>query len=86
LGKTTTKESLYTILKPLGNVAYTPSNHNTLLAIAKQALFLSPKTKIFIVEIGAYQVGDIKKVCQIIHLKLAFSLLLARCIRTFVVV
>lgn len=69
-GKTTTKESLYAILKPIGDVAYTPSNHNTLLAIAKQALFLPPRTKIFIVEIGAYQVGDIKKVCKIIHPKI----------------
>jgi UDP-N-acetylmuramoyl-tripeptide--D-alanyl-D-alanine ligase len=66
-GKTTTKEVLYTILKSKGQVAYTPSNHNTLLAIAKQALFLSPKTKIFICEIGAYQIGDIKQVCSIIH-------------------
>ncbi len=66
-GKTTTKEAIYAILKQKKYVSYTPSNHNTLLAIAKQALFLSPKTKIFICEIGAYQVGDIKKVCQIVH-------------------
>lgn len=65
-GKTTTKEVLYNILKSLPHVSYTPSNHNTLLAIAKQSLFLSPKTKIFICEIGAYKIGDIKKVCQII--------------------
>ena len=66
-GKTTTKETLYHILKNQKNVAYTPSNHNTLLSIAKQALFLSPKTKVFITEIGAYQSQDIKKVCNIIH-------------------
>ncbi len=66
-GKTTTKETLYHILKNQKNIAYTPANKNTLLAIAKQALFLSPKTKIFITEIGAYQIGDIKKVCNIIH-------------------
>lgn len=69
-GKTTTKEALYAILKTLPNVSYTPSNHNTLLSIAKQSLILSPKTKIFIVEIGAYQVGDIKRVCQIIKPKI----------------
>lgn len=69
-GKTTTKESLYTILKKLPHVSYTPSNHNTLLSIAKKALFLSPSTRIFICEIGAYQKGDIKKVCQIIHPKI----------------
>jgi len=65
-GKTTTKETIHSILKNQKNVTYTPSNHNTLLSIARQTLFLSPKTKIFICEIGAYQVGDIKKVCHII--------------------
>jgi len=69
-GKTTTKEALYTILKKLPHTSYTPSNHNTLLSIAKQSLLLSPKTKIFIVEIGAYKIGDIKKVCQIIKPKI----------------
>jgi UDP-N-acetylmuramoyl-tripeptide--D-alanyl-D-alanine ligase len=69
-GKTTTKETLFSILKQKNHVSYTSSNHNTLLAIAKQALFLSPKTKIFICEIGAYQIGDIKKVCNIIHPKI----------------
>jgi len=69
-GKTTAKETLYSIFKQKTTVATTPSNHNTLLAVAKQALFLSPKTKIFICEIGAYQVGDIKKVCQIVHPKI----------------
>jgi UDP-N-acetylmuramoyl-tripeptide--D-alanyl-D-alanine ligase len=69
-GKTTVKETLYSILQQKSNVTLTPSNHNTLLAIAKQVLFLPSKTKIFICEIGAYQVGDIKKVCQIIHPKI----------------
>jgi UDP-N-acetylmuramoyl-tripeptide--D-alanyl-D-alanine ligase len=66
-GKTTTKETIYAILKTLPHVYYTPSNHNTLLAIAKQALFLPSSAKIFICEIGAYYPGDIQKVCQIIH-------------------
>ena len=69
-GKTTVKETLYSIFKQKLVVTATPSNHNTLLAIAKRALFLSPKTKIFICEIGAYCIGDIKKVCQIIHPKI----------------
>jgi UDP-N-acetylmuramoyl-tripeptide--D-alanyl-D-alanine ligase len=68
-GKTTTKEALYAILKTLPHVFYTPSNHNTLLAIAKQALFLPFNTQIFICEIGAYYPGDIQKVCQIIRPK-----------------
>ena len=65
-GKTTTKETLYAILKTLPHVFYTPSNHNTLLSIAKQALFLPPSAKIFIAELGAYQIGDIQKICHII--------------------
>lgn len=65
-GKTTTKEALYAILKTTPHVFYTPSNHNTLLSIAKQVLFLPASTKIFICEIGAYQPDDIKNVCQII--------------------
>ncbi|MDD3003145.1 MAG: Mur ligase family protein [Candidatus Shapirobacteria bacterium] len=65
-GKTTTKEALYAILKTTPHVFYTPSNHNTLLSIAKQVLFLPVSAKIFICEIGAYQPDDIKKVCQII--------------------
>jgi UDP-N-acetylmuramoyl-tripeptide--D-alanyl-D-alanine ligase len=69
-GKTTVKETIYSIIKHKQTVVTTPSNHNTLLAIAKQALFLSPKTKIFVCEIGAYQVGDIKKVCQIVRPKI----------------
>lgn len=66
-GKTTAKENLYAILKTLPHVFYTPANHNTLLAIAKQALFLPKKAKIFICEMGAYNPGDIQKICQIIH-------------------
>lgn len=75
-GKTTTKETLYSILKQKSAVVVTPSNHNTLLAIAKQSLFLSSKTKIFICEIGAYQIGDIKKVCQITHPKIGILTIL----------
>jgi len=65
-GKTTTKENLYSIFKILPHVFCTPSNNNTLLSIAKKALFLPSSAKIFICEIGAYKIGDIKKVCQII--------------------
>ncbi len=69
-GKTTTKETLYAILKTLPHVFYTPSNHNTLLSIAKQALFLPSSAKIFIAEIGAFKIGDIQKTCLIIKPKI----------------
>jgi len=69
-GKTTTKEIIYAILKNNSHVFYTPSNNNTLISIAKKALFLPRSAKIFICEIGAYQKGDIQKVCQIIKPKI----------------
>lgn len=69
-GKTTTKEIIYAILKNNPHVFYTPSNNNTLMSIAKKALFLPSSAKIFICEIGAYQKGDIQKVCQIIKPKI----------------
>jgi len=69
-GKTTTKETLYAILKNHPHTFYTPSNNNTLISIAKKALFLPSSAKIFICEIGAYQKGDIQKVCQIIKPKI----------------
>lgn len=70
-GKTTTKEIIYAILKNNPHVFYTPSNNNTLISIAKKALFLPRSAKIFICEIGAYQKGDIQKVCQIIKPKIS---------------
>jgi UDP-N-acetylmuramoyl-tripeptide--D-alanyl-D-alanine ligase len=65
-GKTTLKENLYSVLKNLPGTYYTPANYNTLLAISKKVLSLPVSAKIFICEIGAYESGDIKKVCQII--------------------
>ena len=65
-GKTTTKDRLYYLLKDAFKLVATSENHNTLLSIAKQLLAMPPATQIFICEMGAYQIGDIKAICQLV--------------------
>lgn len=67
-GKTSVKECLSSILKEKYNILATPENINTPIGIAR--LILNNLTKhheIFIVEMGAYFRGDIKKMCDLIH-------------------
>lgn len=66
-GKTTTKDRLHQLLKDKYITKATTGNRNTLLAIAKQLLFIPSSTQIFICEMGAYQVGDIKAICNLVH-------------------
>lgn len=66
-GKTTTKEILYQLLRSKYQVLKTPENYNTLLGIAKVIdLELDESYDYFICEIGAYKIGDIKTICQIL--------------------
>lgn len=65
-GKTTTKDRLYYLLKDNFKTVATTGNHNTLLSIAKQVLTMSSDTQVFICEMGAYQRGDIKAICQLV--------------------
>lgn len=67
-GKTSVKECLSSILKEKYNILAPPANINTLIGIAR--LILNNLTKhheIFIVEMGAYFRGDIKKICDLVH-------------------
>lgn len=67
-GKTSTKDFLFHILQEDFNVHKTPKNTNTEIGIAQD--FLANVTKnhdIYIVEIGAYKIGEISSVCEIIH-------------------
>lgn len=69
-GKTSTKEFLAQILSSKYQVLKTPGSHNTDIGIAKAILSkLDPKHKIFVVEMGAYKRGEIKKICQIVNPK-----------------
>lgn len=69
-GKTSTKEILATILEQKFRIIKTPENVNTDLGIAE---FISKNKDefrddvIFIVEMGAYKVGEIAKICAMVH-------------------
>mgnify|MGYP001582779508 CR=1 FL=1 len=61
-GKSSTKEFLARILSRKFNVLKTPENVNTEAGIAKFMLrHLTPRHQVFVVEIGAYHKGEIKK-------------------------
>ena len=67
-GKTSTKYILSRILSEKYNVAITPGNFNTPMGIVRTVReHLKPDAQIFIVEMGAKKVGDIKEICDIIH-------------------
>jgi UDP-N-acetylmuramoyl-tripeptide--D-alanyl-D-alanine ligase len=68
-GKTTVKDALVAILKTKYRTSSTVENQNTLLGICFRLLKLHPNIQFFIAEIGAYQSGDVKQVCDIIHPK-----------------
>lgn len=64
-GKTSTKNILYTLLWKNFRVVKTPKSYNNPLSIAQTILEdLKDNTEIFIVEVGAYKRGEIKKVTQ----------------------
>ena len=67
-GKTCTKHYLYRILAEKYNVLMTPGNFNTTLGVIRTVReHLKPHHQIFIVEMGAKQVGDIKEICDLVH-------------------
>ncbi|HEC65627.1 MAG TPA: hypothetical protein ENI23_10045, partial [bacterium] len=67
-GKTTTKEILYQILSRKYKVAKTPKNYNTDIGISKTIISdLKQNTKIFIAEMGAYRMGEIKAATKILR-------------------
>jgi UDP-N-acetylmuramoyl-tripeptide--D-alanyl-D-alanine ligase len=67
-GKTTAKEVLAEILSRKYRVLKTPENINTPLGVAGLILGrLDKETQVFIVEMGAYQRGDIRALCALTH-------------------
>ena len=67
-GKTSTKHYLYRILAEKYNVLMTPGNFNTTLGVIRTVReHLKPHHQIFIVEMGAKQVGDIKEICDLVN-------------------
>lgn len=66
-GKTSTKEILYQILSSRYQVLKTPSSFNTVLGVAQIIKKeLKEKHEIFIVEMGAYKKGEIRKICNLV--------------------
>ncbi len=67
-GKTSTKNYLYRMLSEKYNVLVTPGNFNTTLGVVRTIReHLRPQHQIFIVEMGAKQVGDIKEICDLVR-------------------
>jgi len=65
-GKTTTKEFLAHILSKKYKVLKTPAHINVDTGVAKAILRgLTPEHEVFIVEMGAYKKGEIKKICDL---------------------
>lgn len=70
-GKTSTKELLTQILAQKFKVISTPGNVNTEIGLALFILKTNFKQKsVFIVEMGAYRLGEIKKTCWIANPKI----------------
>lgn len=67
-GKTSVKNILTTILSEKYRVCPTPASYNTPLGLAKTILTnLREDDEIFIAEMGAKQVGDIKELCLMVE-------------------
>ncbi len=70
-GKGSTKEYMYSILSSKFNTLKTPSTHNTPIGIARSILNnLNKSTDIFVVEMGAYKVGEIADMCEFVQPKI----------------
>ncbi|MBU6415220.1 UDP-N-acetylmuramoyl-tripeptide--D-alanyl-D-alanine ligase, partial [Patescibacteria group bacterium] len=66
-GKTTMKEALAAVLSEKFKVLKTLENINTPLGVSRLILDkLTADTEIFVVEMGAYQKGDIQTICDIV--------------------
>ena len=66
-GKTSTKYVLAELLSQKYNLLYTPASFNTPLGVVRTIReSLRPETQIFIAEMGAKKVGDIKEICDIV--------------------
>ncbi len=67
-GKTGTKFILSRILSEKFNVVATPKSFNTPMGVVKTVRKeLRPSTQIFICEMGAKKIGDIKEICDIVR-------------------
>ena len=67
-GKTTTKFILTRILNEKYNVVCTPQSFNTPMGVVRTVREkLLPQTNVFVCEMGAKNIGDIKEICDIVN-------------------
>ncbi len=67
-GKTSTKYILSRILSEKYNVLHTPESFNTPMGVVRTIREkMKADTEIFVCEMGAKNVGDIKEICDIVH-------------------
>ncbi len=67
-GKTSVKYFLSTLLSAQYQVLCTPGNYNTTLGVVRTIREkMKPFHEIFICEMGAREVGDIKEICDLVH-------------------
>ena len=67
-GKTSVKFYLQTLLQSKYHVLVTPGNFNTPLGVTRTIRdYLRPEHEIFICEMGARRVGEIKEICDMVH-------------------
>ena len=67
-GKTSTKHYLSRILSEEFEVLMTPGSFNTPMGVIRTVReMMKPYNNVFIVEMGAKQIGDIKEICNLVH-------------------
>lgn len=67
-GKTSTKSFLHALLSVKYNVLMTPESFNTTMGVVRTIReHMRPSHRIFLAEMGAKNVGDIKEICDLVH-------------------
>ncbi|MDE6551713.1 MAG: UDP-N-acetylmuramoyl-tripeptide--D-alanyl-D-alanine ligase [Muribaculaceae bacterium] len=67
-GKTSTKHYLQRILSERFDVLMTPGSYNTPMGVIRTVReMMKPYNEVFICEMGAKQLGDIKEICDMVH-------------------
>lgn len=67
-GKTSTKHYLHRLLSEKYHTLMTPGSYNTTLGVVRTINeMLKPTHQVFIVEMGAKNIGDIREICQLVH-------------------
>lgn len=67
-GKTSTKHYLNAILSESYDVLMTPGSYNTPMGVIRTIReMMKPYNQVFICEMGAKQLGDIKEICDLVH-------------------